>query len=119
MTALPGQGVAARVLMFVLGSCGVFAGLFIGVLHLIVDAPNVVLVFLPLGYGAFSITLAALMRRRRKGVFRSVVGFVVAAALFSLFFIVMGDSSWWVPLILHTVMTGLMFTPRVRAYYGL
>lgn len=125
VSVIPGQGRVVRTLMFIGGTIGIVLGLFLGALYLFgselasYGAWGVVSALIASGYGVFSVTLAALMGRRKKGVFRGVVAFNVAASLFPLLFVVPGDSSSGVPPAFHTVMTGLTFTPRVRAHYGL
>lgn len=141
---LPGTGTTVRVLMFIGGPIGILLGAVLGILLLFVvgggaalnsvaEAPDeefgaalgflgalgAVVALIPLGYGIVSTALAAFMGRRKKGVFWGVVAFNLASALFLLVLVISGDSVSLIPLAVHCLMTILMFTPRVRAHYGL
>ncbi|WP_431873068.1 hypothetical protein [Nocardiopsis eucommiae] len=146
--AMPGQATTVRVLMFIGGPVGILFGLLLGALVLfgvglgaaagsspevdsaemagmigVFGALGAVVALIPLVYGIVSTTLAAKMGKRSKGVYWGVVVFNIVAALVLVLnvvaSIVMEESpSSLIPLAFHATMTGLMFAPRVRQFYG-
>jgi hypothetical protein len=78
---------------------------------------------IPLVYGIASTWLAAVMGRRKSGVYWGVVAFNIVASLILVVGII-GSVSMDEPptallqLAFHGTMTGLMFAPKVRAFYG-
>lgn len=146
--SLPGPGVAVRVLMFIGGPVGILLGLGVGLMVLLgvgmgtaagsspeVDsaemmgmvgvfgALGVVVALIPLVYGIVSTTLAAKMGKRSKGVYWGVVVFNVIASLLLVLNVIASIAmeaapSSLIPLAFHVTMTGLMFAPTVRRFYG-
>lgn len=132
---MPGPAIAVRVLMFIGGPIGILLGAFLGAVALLgfgvgemageadegafsfLAAFTGVIALIPLIYGIVSTTLAALMGRRRKGLFWGVVVFQTIASLILLLWAILGDYLSLVPLAFAVVMIGLMFTSRVREFY--
>lgn len=138
---VPGQATTVRVLMFIGGPIGIVVGLVIGFIALLgfgtgqlVEGLNEgdvdsgafsflagavgLFALIPFVYGFASTLLAALMGRRKKGIYWGTVAFNIAAALFLVLFVISGDYLMLVPLAFHTTMAALMFVPRVRVFYG-
>ena len=138
---VPGQATTVRVLMFIGGPIGIVFGLFIGFIALLgfgtgqlvegLEQEGVesgafsfmagavgLFALIPFGYGFASTVLAALMGRRKKGIYWATVAFNIAAALVLVLFVISGDYLMLVPLAFHTTMAALMFVPRVRVFYG-
>ncbi|MBR8741920.1 hypothetical protein [Nocardiopsis sp. MG754419] len=140
---LPGPAHTVRTLMSIGGPIGIVIGLLLGTMMLLiiggltaletlseatdgqvaplmggVGAVGLAFALIPLVYGIASTTLARLMRRRSRRVFWGVVVFNVVALAFLLLMLLGGDGLSVVPLVVHSVMLGLMFAPRVRAFYG-
>lgn len=148
---MPGQATTVRVLMFIGGAGGFLYTLFIGGLVLlgvgmgaaasttasasdmgdpelnstigVFAALGIVAALVPLVYGIASTWLAAVMGRRKSGVYWGVIIFNVIAVLILLLGI--GGQIYMettpggvLPLLFHTVMIGLMFPARVKAFYG-
>ncbi|WP_017599969.1 hypothetical protein [Nocardiopsis lucentensis] len=138
--ALPGAGVAVRVLMFIGGVLGILIGLLIGGISLLglglgqasaelsqdqeaAGAFGFLLAFagfvalIPLTYGVVSTTLAAMMGRRRRGLFWGIIAFHTVASLILVVAIIAGDHFSFVPLAFAGLMIGLMFVPGVRGFH--
>lgn len=140
--AMPGAAVAVRVLMFIGGPVGILLGVFIGIVALFgfgvgqmmgelsqdaegesafgfLSALAGFVALVPLVYGIVSTTLAALMGRRKPGLFWGVIVFHSVAVLILLIGVVLGDYLSLIPMAFAALMLGLMFTPGVRAFYRL
>jgi hypothetical protein len=145
---MPGAATAVRVLMFIGGPIGILFGVLLGGMVLLgvglgaaagssaeVSDPALTMALgllsvvggfvalIPLVYGIASTWLAAIMGRRKSGVYWGVVAFNIVASLILVAGII-GSVSMEEPptallqLAFHGTMTGLMFAPKVRAFYG-
>ncbi|MCP3013474.1 hypothetical protein NGM33_09020 [Nocardiopsis dassonvillei] len=145
---MPGAATAVRVLMFIGGPIGILFGVLLGGMVLLgvglgaaagssaeVSDPALTtalgllsvvggfVALIPLVYGIASTWLAAIMGRRKSGVYWGVVAFNIVASLILVAGII-GSVSMEEPptallqLAFHGTMTGLMFAPKVRAFYG-
>lgn len=143
---MPGQATTVRVLMFIGGACGILLGLLFGVILLfgvglgvstaseindpefntmmgVFGALGLIMALIPLVYGIASTWLAAVMGRRKSGVYWGVVIFNILASLFLVFGIILSlaveePPTGIIPLAFHATMTGLMFSSKVKAFYG-
>lgn len=145
---MPGAATTVRVLMFIGGPIGILLGLFLGGVVLlgvgvgaaagssaevsnseltaalgILGAVGGFVALIPLVYGVASTWLAAVMGRRKSGVYWSVVAFNIVALLLLVLNVIAAISTEsgpgaLIPFAFHATMTGLMFAPKVRAFYG-
>ncbi len=132
---MPVGAKVVRVLMFIGGPVGILLGLFSGLLAMASFgfAPDggsegfgfrsLILTVIPLIYGVASIALASMMGRRTKKVHEGVVYFNIAAiallVILALVTLLTGAPfDGLIPLIFHGVMLGLMYSAKVKAYYG-
>jgi hypothetical protein len=145
---MPGPATTVRVLMFIGGPVGILLGLIIGVFVAlgvgvgaaagtaseasgaevagmvgVLGALGAFFALIPLVYGIVSTTLAARMGKRTKGLYWGVVVFNIVSALLLVLNLVSalameGAPTSLLPLAFHATMTGLMFAPKVREFYG-
>ncbi|MEU3019295.1 hypothetical protein ABZ635_18100 [Nocardiopsis sp. NPDC007018] len=145
---LPGPGVTVRVLMFIGGPVGILLGLILAVVVMLgvgvgvaansasetggadimgmvgaLGALGFLFALIPLTYGIISTVLATKMGQQKKGVYWGVVAFNIVASLFLVLGVISALAmetapSNVVPLAFHATMTGLMFAPSVRRFYG-
>ncbi|MGW5878374.1 hypothetical protein ACWFMI_17680 [Nocardiopsis terrae] len=145
---MPGAATTVRVLMFIGGPIGIILGLILGGITLlgvgvgaaagsaseasgseltaalgVLGALGALVALIPLVYGVASTWLAAVMGRRKTGVYWGVVAFNVVALLILVLHVfaaisMEGAPGGLIPFVFHATMTGLMFAPKVRAFYG-
>lgn len=145
---MPGMALTVRILMFIGGPVGILLGLGLGVIFLglagggaamnnssgapdaelnamlgVLGALGILIALIPLTYGIASTWLAAVMGRRKKGVYWGVVAFNIVALLLLVLNVISaiameGPPGALIPFAFHATMTGLMFAPKVRAFYG-
>ncbi|GHC92053.1 hypothetical protein GCM10007079_40250 [Nocardiopsis terrae] len=145
---MPGAATTVRVLMFIGGPIGIILGLILGGVTLlgvgvgaaagsaseasgseltaalgVLGALGALVALIPLVYGVASTWLAAVMGRRRTGVYWGVVAFNIVALLILVLHVfaaisMEGAPGSLIPFVFHATMTGLMFAPKVRAFYG-